>query len=256
MPKASNVFLWLMVSLACGIASRAEEPGDGTSKVHGATGNLQTGGIYKAAQAGVQRAALNTLQASSPPAPAQSRRWDFEDAAPGRVPDYVDAPRGRWEVQEISDAPLGPRALVQVAQSPGPYFNLAVMRDTNFRDLRLSVKLKPLAGNVDQGGGVVWRYRDPENYYVARANPLEHNFRLYRVVGGKREMLLSAETKAEAQKWHTISVIMRGDQIICELDGRKYLEAQDKTFPDEGRVGLWTKADASTAFDELQVESF
>jgi hypothetical protein len=212
------------------------------------------GGAAKLARA--LRAGLDTLQTSFASEPTQSRRWDFEDAAPGRVPDYLDASLGRWEIQELGDAPLGAKVLVQAAQSPRPYFNLAVVKEARFRDLRLTVKLKPLSGYVDQGGGLVWRYQDPDNYYLARANPLEHNLRVYRVVSGKREMLLNAEVTAEAQKWHTISVTMRGEQIVCEMNGKRYLETRDGTFKDEGLVGLWTKADASTAFDELQVESF
>lgn len=202
------------------------------------------------------RAALDTLTASLPAEPLAWRRWDFEDAALKALPSYVDAPRGRWEVEEIADAPLGSKALVQVAKSPRPYFNVAVIKEARFRDLRLTVKYKPLSGYVDQGGGVVWRYQDPDNYYLARANPLEHDFRVYRVVGGKRELFEKAEVMAPAGQWHTLSITMQGGHITCELDGKPYLEAHDDTFKNPGLVGIWTKADANTAFDELMVESY
>jgi hypothetical protein len=200
------------------------------------------------------RAALDTLTTTPAAGPAGFKRWDFEDAALNSLPSYVDAPRGHWKVEEVPGAPLGSKALVQTAKSPRPYFNLAVIKNTISKDFRLTVKYKPLSGYVDQGGGLVWRYQDPDNYYLARANPLEHDFRVYRVIGGKRELFQKAEVEAPSGEWHTLSVTMQGTHIVCELDGRQYLEVHDETFRDPGIVGVWTKADANTAFDELTVE--
>lgn len=182
------------------------------------------------------------------------RRWNFEDSSAGSLPTDVDATRGQWTVQEIADAPAGAKALVQVAHSPRPYFNLAVIKGETARDLRLSVRLKALSGSVDQGGGLVWRCRDADNYYIARINPLENNFRAYRVLKGTREMLGSADVTVEAGKWHTLRVTMRGNRIECELNGRKLLEVSDDMFKQAGRLGVWTKADANTAFDILALE--
>lgn len=202
------------------------------------------------------RAGLDKLKNRSGTEPATVQRWDFENAALNTLPGYIDAPRGRWEIQEITDSPARSRALVQAANSPRPYFNLAVVSDSKFQDLKLSVRFKPLSGQVDQGGGLVWRYQDPENYYIARANPLENNFRVYKVVGGKREMLQSADVSVSSGQWHTLTVTMRGNRIVCELNGRKYLDARDETFKAAGQVGVWSKADARTAFDDLMAESF
>ena len=185
----------------------------------------------------------------------QLRRWTFEGSPAGTLPSYVAAPRGHWTVQEIPDASTVSKALVQVGHSPRPYFNLALVQGERFRDLRLTVKMKALSGEIDQGGGLVWRYQDPGNYYVARVNPLEDNFRVYRVKSGKREMLGSADVQAEAGKWHTLSITMEGNQITCELNGRKLLDVTDDTFQNAGQVGVWTKADANTAFDDLVAES-
>jgi hypothetical protein len=109
-------------------------------------------------------------------------------------------------------------------------------------------------GKTDQGGGLVWRYVDADNYYIARMNPLESNYRLYKVVNGKRTQLVTKEDlKVPVGQWHVLAVTMKGDQIECSLDGKKYLEAKDSTFPMAGKVGLWTKADAQTNFDDFSV---
>ncbi len=124
--------------------------------------------------------------------------------------------------------------------------------ETRFKDVDVSVRLKAVVGELDQGGGVVWRARDKDNYYIARYNPLESNFRVYKVEKGKRTQFQSAGIPGD-REWHTLRVTMAGGRITCYLDGRKYLETDDRTFPDAGRIGLWTKADARSYFDDLTV---
>jgi hypothetical protein len=146
-------------------------------------------------------------------------------------------------------------ALAQTAEGPGPLFNLCV-HDSTLKDVELTVSFKSVKGENDQGGGIVWRYVDANNYYVARYNPLEDNFRLYKVVAGKRTQLASKEgLKSAAGKWHSMKVRHVGDAIECSLDGTKHLEAKDDTFARSGKVGLWTKADARTHFDDFPVKS-
>jgi hypothetical protein len=158
-----------------------------------------------------------------------------------------------WKVVEDKTAPSG-RGLVlaQTAESPGPMFNLCVADDSRFKDLELGVAFKAVAGKKDQGGGVVWRYQDNDNYYICRMNPLEDNFRVYKVVAGKRTQLESADVKLASGEWHTIKIEMEGDKIRCFLDGKKYLDATDSTFKEAGKVGLWSKADAQTHFDDFK----
>jgi hypothetical protein len=116
--------------------------------------------------------------------------------------------------------------------------------------------MKAVAGKVYQGGGLVWRYQDANNYYVARYNPLETNYRLYKVVRGKRVQLATKEGLDQpAGKWIALKVEHEGDAIECYLDGRKLLEAKDSAIQNPGKVGLWTKADAQSHFDNLEVES-
>ena len=160
-----------------------------------------------------------------------------------------------WKVVADATAPSGGGvALAQTAESPDKMFNLCVFDDGRWKDVELRVAFKAVRGKLDQGGGLVWRYRDADNYYVARMNPLEDNLRLYKVVDGKRTQLeTKEELKVPANEWHTLGVAMKGDRIEVRLDGKKYLEAADTTFPTAGKVGLWSKADAQTYFDDFRV---
>ena len=112
--------------------------------------------------------------------------------------------------------------------------------------------MKAIAGQEDQGGGLVWRARNVNNYYVTRYNSLEDNYRVYKVEKGRRIQLQSAGIK-HSEGWHTLRVTMEGELIQCFYDGKKYLEINDPTFKDPGRIGLWTKADAQSHFDDLKV---
>ena len=114
---------------------------------------------------------------------------------------------------------------------------------------------KAIRGVEDQGGGPIWRVQDKNNYYIARANPLENNFRIYTVKDGKRRTLDSARVKVPSKQWHTIKIVHKGKKIKGYLNGEKLLEYEDNTFPEVGGVGLWTKADAVTEFDDFSVRS-
>ena len=160
-----------------------------------------------------------------------------------------------WKVVADETAPSKTGfALAQTAASPGSMFNLCVADDTNFKDVEASVAFKAIKGDKDQGGGIVLRYQDANNYYVARMNPLEDNFRVYKVVGGKRSaQFQDAEVKVKAGEWHTLKIKMDGDHIECFVDGKKYLDVKDGSIANAGKVGLWTKADAQTYFDDFKV---
>jgi hypothetical protein len=132
-------------------------------------------------------------------------------------------------------------------------FNLCWTESVKFKDAQIELKFKALEGKEDQGGGPMWRIQDKDNYYIARANPLESNFSLYYVKNGDRKMLDSAKVEVSSHTWHTITIIHKGEHIEGYLNGKKYLDAQDGTFKDAGGIGLWTKADAVTYFDDLTV---
>ncbi len=161
---------------------------------------------------------------------------------------------GIWKIVEDETAPSPPKVLAQLSmRNFGYHFNLAVLKGYEFSNLRLTVYFKAVRGREDRGGGPVWRYVDANNYYIARANPLENNFRVYKVVRGVRKMLASVRLKITSGQWHRIDIENTGDEIKCYYDGKLYLHVRDSTFK-SGKIGLWTKADAVTYFDNLVVE--
>jgi hypothetical protein len=186
--------------------------------------------------------------------------WNFDNDEIGKMPnDFSNQMTGKggpgkWEITKDHTAPSTPNALAQTSQEySGYHFSMAVNEKEIYDDLELSVKFKGVEGKEDQGGGPVWRYQDNNNYYISRANPLEDNFRVYKVVDGKRIKMDSAHLKVTSGEWHTIKVLARKDQIQCFYDGQPYLEVTDDTFLKKGKIGLWTKADAVTYFDDLEV---
>jgi hypothetical protein len=195
-----------------------------------------------------------------PAAEDRQRTFGFKKEDAGKVPAGWKAEQtGKgdgsvWKVVADVTAPSKSGvALAQTAEGPGPLFNLCVADDTRYKDVEVRVTFKAVQGKKDQGGGIVWRYQDANNYYVARMNPLEDNFRVYKVVAGKRSApFQDAEVKVPANEWHVLKILMEGDHIQCYLDGTKHLDVKDATFQEAGKVGLWTKADAQTYFDDFQ----
>lgn len=166
-----------------------------------------------------------------------------------------DAPGSVWKVVADPTAPSkSGLALAQTAKGPSPLYNLCVAVRSHFgRNLHLKVSQRAIDGEIDQGGGLVWLYKDAKNYYITRYNPLEDNFRVYYVKDGKRIQLATKEDlKLDGKAWHTIEVIHKGDAITCTLEGKIKLEVKDSTFTEAGKVGLWTKADARTHFDGFE----
>lgn len=182
----------------------------------------------------------------------EARVWHFDDRPAGPPAAEIVASVGRWELVDDKAAPSGGRVLAQVAASGGSTFNVALLSDTQLVDVDLSVQIRAVSGDIDQGGGLVWRAADARNYYVVRYNPLEDNYRLYKIVDGSRSMLKGATVRVDHAAWHQVRVVMHGELIECYLDGKKHLEFRDSTFKGAGKIGLWTKADAATRFDDLK----
>ena len=178
--------------------------------------------------------------------------WTFDGGASSGLPADLEDASGRWSLARDEHAPSGATVLRQLDPGDAAAFNV-LLTSASAQDLDLSVALRADAGAIDQGGGLVWRARDGSNYYVVRWNPLEDNFRLYTVVGGRRTQVAHADVTVDPKAWHTVRVAMRGERIECWLDGRLLLEKSDPTFTAAGRVGLWTKADARTSFDDLRL---
>jgi hypothetical protein len=168
----------------------------------------------------------------------------------------------KWEVLTDSTAPSKPNVLAQTStDNTGGRFPLAICDKSDLKDGELSVKFKAVSGKVDRAAGVVWRYRDPNTYYIARANALEDNVVLYKVEGGKRTALAPKGTpsktygvkhKVPSETWTTLRVTFNGPVFVVYMNGERLFEVDDSTFTGAGKVGLWTKADSITYFDDFE----
>ncbi len=195
---------------------------------------------------------------------ADGRTWDFESVPANSLPAgwKVEATKAQaalatWEVVRDPTAPDGSGVLALTATNHRVRrtYNICWTDAVSFKDGAISLRFKPNSGSIDQGGGPIWRVQDKDNYYVCRANPLESNFRVYRVKDGRRMQLASADVEVPTGKWQRIEITQRGSHIVCSLNGNRLLEIDDATFPEAGGVGLWTKADAATAFDDIEITS-
>jgi len=147
-----------------------------------------------------------------------------------------------------------PNIVAQTSTDTTDYrFPLLIADEGSFKDLGLSVRFKAVSGEVDRAGGLVFRLKDANNYYIVRANALEDNYRLYHVVAGNRRQFAGANFKVTSGEWHELHVECVKNKIICYYDGVRKIEATDDTFKDAGKIGLWTKADSVTYFDDLKV---
>jgi 3-keto-disaccharide hydrolase len=198
------------------------------------------------------------------PAPQQSAgvsfSYNFDSEAVGAMPAKLHGARtgkgveSKWAVMADLTAPSKPNVVAQTSRDTADYrFPLLIADEGSFRDLELSVKFKAVSGEVDRAGGLVFRLKDANNYYIVRANALEDNYRLYHVMNGSRRQFAGANFKVTSGEWHELRVEAVGTKIICYYDGAKKIEATDDTFKDAGKVGLWTKADSVTYFDDLKV---
>ena len=161
---------------------------------------------------------------------------------------------GKWTVAADRENP-GNRVLMQSSADPTDYrFPLAVVKEGAYKDVTLSVRARPVSGEVDQGFGMVWRYKDADNYYITRCNADEDNCTIYHTVAGKRRAFQNKPIKVAKNTWHTLKLEAAGNHFVVWFDGTKVLDATDDTFKDAGRVGLWTKADSVIAFDDFRIE--
>lgn len=193
----------------------------------------------------------------------------FDRAPTGSVPDgwtvamthQGGAPK--WEVLKDDSAPSKPNVFAQVSTDrTAGRFPLAIWERGNLKDGAVSVKFKSVSGAVDQAAGLVWRYRDANNYYIVRANALEDNVVLYKVQNGERVSLAAkgavsntygVKHKVPKKTWATLGVSFHGNLFTVSLDREKLFDVEDSTFVGTGQTGLWTKADSVTYFDDFQV---
>lgn len=193
---------------------------------------------------------------------AALKRWSFDDLKPGAVPEGFElletASTGTpatWAGVEDAAAPSGGRGFgITKTTNLGQTYNVALAPAFTAKDVELTVAIKPTTGKQDQGGGVVFRAKGARDYYVARWNPLEKNVRFYVVVGEQRSAFAAADVDLDPTRWHTMRVIVEGDRFELFMNGDSVLVTKDETLTGPGRIGLWTKADAATWFDDLTAQ--
>jgi hypothetical protein len=187
--------------------------------------------------------------------------WDFDREQPGTLPGefligtmFDGRPAGNWQVLATDRAKSPPHVFAQVmAKGAEHAYKVALIKEVIASDLTLAVSFLPIQGLADMGGGLIWRAADDRNYYLARANPLEQNIRVYRVVKGVRHLLENFNQTIDVRQWHTLRVTHRGCRVNIFYDDKQVFDLCDKTFH-AGMIGLWTKSDAVTYFDDLQLQ--
>ena len=184
--------------------------------------------------------AIDRMTPGSPPA-----GFTFARTGRGR--------EGEWTVIADPTASAG-RAIEQTSPDRTDYrFPLAIHESLSASNLDAEVRFKAVAGTIDQAAGLAVRLQDADNYYVARANALEHNVRFYRVVDGRREQLDGADVRVTPNQWHTIGLRAEGARFTISYDGKTLFSVTDTTFAEAGGVALWTKADSVTRFDQVTI---
>jgi hypothetical protein len=178
---------------------------------------------------------------------------NFDDLKTGAPPPGWTATQtgkgdARWEIVADDSAPSKPNVLKQSGVATYP---VCIKDDTNLKNGFVEAKFKCLSGKEDQAGGVIWRCKDSDNYYIARANALEDNVTIYHTIKGRRTEKKRTDMKVAANMWHTLRVEFQGNHFVVTLDGKQAIEWDDDTFMDAGKVGVWTKADSVTLFDDF-----
>ncbi len=193
---------------------------------------------------------------------ATEYRADFENATQGTLPKrWVVAAThpgnrlAKWQVTIDETRPKSDRHILTLTQVGNSMFNLCYRPDIRMKNGHISVLFHANSGRIDQGGGIMWRVHDSDNYYVARFNPLEDNFRFYSVIKGHRTLLCTIDGVHLAKGWHAMAIDQQDDRFTGFLDGKKMLECKDNLITQSGGVGVWTKADAATSFDDFVVKA-
>jgi hypothetical protein len=181
----------------------------------------------------------------------------FDHDVPGALPaGWRSGVTGRgspkWAVEADATAPSKPNVLKQSGSGAFPW---CVRQDASFADGTVEVKFKPISGSEDQAGGLVWRFKDGDNYYVARANAREDNVSLYYTHNGSRRTIKYIDAPVPLNIWHTLRAEFSGKRIRVILDGKPYIELEDDHIAGAGAVGVWTKADSVTSFDDFSYGS-
>lgn len=186
--------------------------------------------------------------------PKTTKTWNFDADKPGKPASGFKTEAGEWKIVADDTAPSKPQVLAQLAKSDEQTFNIAMLNEPAAKNVDLQVKFRVAGGKIDQGGGVIWRAKDAKNYYLYRYNPLEQNIRVYKVMDGVRTIIHSVEDIPEVAGWQTMRLVCNDKRLEGHLNGEARFSIINEAIMDAGQVGLWSKADAQTHFDDLQLE--
>ena len=200
----------------------------------------------------------------------KAKTWSFDKEKVAEFPSgwlsehTGQGSKGNWKVVRDPTAPSRPNVLAQLSDDATNYrFPLAIVEKANYKNVVLSVRFKAISGARDQGAGLVWRFRDANNYYIVRANALENNVVLYKVQEGMRislapkgtsEKTYGVKTRVPGNTWNRMGVQVKANLFTVSLNGQKLFEVEDNTFAEGGKIGLWTKADSVIYFDDFTAE--
>ena len=178
-------------------------------------------------------------------------RWTFDTDPVGVLPQGAMVFSGNWSVRAESDTPSAPNALCQTETATFPAMTLS---DAVYTDVSVSTRFKPISGSIDRAAGIIFHVQDENNYYILRANALENNVDIRKYVNGRRSTLKTGSVAVLSGQWQELRVEVFGSRIRGFLNGRLVVETSDDTFK-SGKVGLWTKADSVTCFDDVEVRA-
>jgi hypothetical protein len=201
----------------------------------------------------VKTIALVLLSLASPVSATFAGTINFDDNKAGDAPagwtaTQTGSGNAKWTIEKDATAPSQPNVLKQSGEAVYP---VCLKNGTSLKDGFVEVKFKPVAGKEDQAGGVIWRAKDADNYYIARANALENNITIYHTIKGSRVAFKNVNHNVKSGTWHTLRVEFKANHFSVIFDGEKVIEAADDSFSEAGKVGVWTKADSVTLFDDF-----
>lgn len=184
---------------------------------------------------------------------AETMTVNFDTDRVGAAPAGWTATRtgkgeAKWTVVKDGTAPSQPNALQQSGEATFP---VCIMDTPRLQNGWVEVKFKAVSGKIDQAAGLIWRCQDADNYYIARANALEDNVEIYHTKNGQRRSFKEVASKVSSGQWHTLRVEFHGRNFTVSFDGRVLIQAADETFSAPGKIGVWTKADSVTLFDDF-----
>ncbi len=251
------------LSANAGCGGPTPPTGAGGSPTAQSTAAATTGLVSPTAGSAKPSAGSSAVASASPSASAQplaapapspgvaTGTWTFDNDVVGGLPSGAQVFSGQWAVRGESDTPSPPNALCQTGNADFP----AVSLDSRpYTDLTLVTHFKPLSGKQDQAGGLIFRVQDKDNYYILRANALEDNVIFFTYVSGSRSQLKGGAAKVTSGNWHELRAEVRGNAFRGFLDGTQVVDATDDRFK-SGGIGLWTKSDSVTCFDDVEVTS-